>query len=70
MNARFGGIIFVKIEAKEIEIEAMAATIAVSGTVEELTVSALKNATVDCSNLSFSSKEISSSGGSVVKVKE
>lgn len=70
INARFGGYVNIEIDAKEIEIEAMGATVFVSGKVKDLEVNALKNAFVDCTRLTFLNKDISESGGAVVKIEE
>lgn len=69
VNARFGGTIRIEIEAKEIEIQAAGATVTVTGSVKDLDIHALKNAYVDCSNLTYQSKDVTESG-STVKLKE
>jgi len=70
INARFGGVIRIEIQAKEVEIQAAGATVTLTGNTSKLNVYALKDAFVDCSSLVYTSQKKFVSDNGIVKLKE
>jgi hypothetical protein len=70
VNARFGGVIRIEIETREIEIQASGAMVTLAGRTYKLNVYALKDAVADCSALAYTTKKVSVSGNGIVKLKE